>query len=480
MRIRSLFFSVTMLLPLLFIIGCSDVDKSITALQDALKKLDDMSIGWQQTLNELETKLASDAQKTLRDEVTTLAQRTGQSLQVSAMCTVDFARARIKLELSNMLEKLQVQGFWAKIQGKKPNIQIIPPYVCEVSPTHVDLRRESDSRNTIDITGFDMDPKDTSPLRMVLIDGITGEEDVTKWLAPFAHYRWTVNIAPNGLQFKPTSQRLVVRWGKDDLGSIWILADKTPFRPVVFSDTSGVAPHPSMSVAVSAGYKLIGGGCRSLWSGHGQLLIDSYPDGNKWRCRAKDHGTPDPASLRVFAIGIPSNLDIDIKITSQKGGAGTAAHPDHSEARATAPAGYIVVGGGCQDSWSEGKPGHYLVKSMPVDGGWYCYGKDHNGADDKEVVTAYVISVKARSFDVVSGASKISNKEAHPASSSAIGDKLAGIVGGGCDVSYGSPGNIIWASNPNDSTNAWDCASKDHEQPDPETVTAYSFGLKRK
>ena len=47
------------------------------------------------------------------------------------------------------------------------------------------------------------------------------------------------------------------------------------------------------------------------WNGGGSLLTASYPseDGKNWLAAAKDHGVPDPSSIRVFAVGIAKPVE---------------------------------------------------------------------------------------------------------------------------------------------------------------------------
>jgi hypothetical protein len=71
---------------------------------------------------------------------------------------------------------------------------------------------------------------------------------------------------------------------------------------------TSVAQHPEGRCPAPDGCRLIGGGARSNWAGDGNLLTASFPDGNDWVAKAKDHGTADPASITVFALGIPEEF----------------------------------------------------------------------------------------------------------------------------------------------------------------------------
>jgi vibriolysin len=68
--------------------------------------------------------------------------------------------------------------------------------------------------------------------------------------------------------------------------------------------TSGVVPHPSAQVCLDAGWTLTGGGAFDNWSGDGNLLTASYPQGSCWIASGKDHMHSDPASITAYVIGV--------------------------------------------------------------------------------------------------------------------------------------------------------------------------------
>jgi len=71
-----------------------------------------------------------------------------------------------------------------------------------------------------------------------------------------------------------------------------------------FTNTSGMTQYPETNVSVGSGYNLIGGGAQVNWSGEGNLLVKSIPQGNTWYVKGKEHGKPSPASVTAYAIGI--------------------------------------------------------------------------------------------------------------------------------------------------------------------------------
>lgn len=72
----------------------------------------------------------------------------------------------------------------------------------------------------------------------------------------------------------------------------------------VFTKESDLANHPSTSVSVPSNYLLIGGGAEVKYNGTGNLLVHSYPKGNTWYAKSKDHQVADPATIKAYAIGI--------------------------------------------------------------------------------------------------------------------------------------------------------------------------------
>jgi hypothetical protein len=73
---------------------------------------------------------------------------------------------------------------------------------------------------------------------------------------------------------------------------------------VSVAQSQGSQSHPSVSSPVPSGMLLIGGGARALYSGAGQLLTESYPFGNSWHAKSKDHHFADPGQVLAYAIAI--------------------------------------------------------------------------------------------------------------------------------------------------------------------------------
>jgi hypothetical protein len=118
----------------------------------------------------------------------------------------------------------------------------------------------------------------------------------------------------------------------------------------VLQRASDYAPHPSVSIAVPEGYRLLGGGASVEWSGAGNLLTSAWPDlgGRAWVASSKDHERGSPARIVAQAIvarmadGSPIRAD-DYLIVSNE-----SARAQHPETTATLPKGFRLVGGGAR------------------------------------------------------------------------------------------------------------------------------------
>ncbi len=144
-------------------------------------------------------------------------------------------------------------------------------------------------------SGSGVDPN--SPGALLTISApTTGSDEYKGWSVEAKAHLY------GGYEIKLTVGAIGIRLKDDDGNYIPVNVLKESLR--VFSNTSSVASHPSTSVSVSNGYKMIGGGAKVNWSGAGNLLTASYPEGNSWNVKSKDHGVSSPASITAYAIGI--------------------------------------------------------------------------------------------------------------------------------------------------------------------------------
>jgi hypothetical protein len=78
---------------------------------------------------------------------------------------------------------------------------------------------------------------------------------------------------------------------------------------IVHAD-SAVNEHPTGSVALPAGYLLVGGGTAAHWSTQGLYLTQTYGNAssNTWSGAAKDHGHIENGYVTTYAIGVSTSL----------------------------------------------------------------------------------------------------------------------------------------------------------------------------
>ncbi|MCX8489708.1 MAG: hypothetical protein ORN54_01425 [Cyclobacteriaceae bacterium] len=112
----------------------------------------------------------------------------------------------------------------------------------------------------------------------------------------------------------------------------------------VFSIPGGTQSAPSASVTIPTGYLLLGGGTKINWTAPGNLLVHSYPAGNTWNSKGKDHLYSSPASITSYAIAIQDVnipgfgfLESAISSASQFSSSGT------KTVGVTIPSGWIVT-----------------------------------------------------------------------------------------------------------------------------------------
>lgn len=247
-----------------------------------------------------------------------------------------------------------------------------------------------------------------------------------------------------------------------------------PITVQLFAATGALAQHPRAQVTVPAGYKIIGGGALSNWSGAGNLLTAAYPASlTRWMVAGKDHEVISPATLTAFALAIHDPADEwDVVIHTA-----TTAPAPHPQVVATLPAGYVLTGGGAQVHWRGA--GNFLTASYPVSGSaWEARGKDHKIADPAGI-TAYVIGLRHRTGAVRVSGSMVSMAEeeasSHPGARISLEPGWL-LSGGGARVLPEGPSNLLTASFPLGLS--WACAAKDHVIPSVASIGAYALGIR--
>ncbi len=241
-----------------------------------------------------------------------------------------------------------------------------------------------------------------------------------------------------------------------------------------FDNTSGSSNRPSVNVIVPEGYKIIGGGARVNYSGAGCLITESYPNGNSWITKAKDHLVGNSASITAYAIAIyDPNNQWDVRVFQN-----TGSSANYPEATVKVDEGYILTGGGAKDNWSG--TGNLLTASYPVTSDtWKAKGKDH-GSADRTNITVYAIGIKpakkcSKKIEnkIFQASSDVSN---HPSGSVNITGNYI-MVGGGTIANWSRAGNLLTSSYPS-SPSVWSGSSKDQNFGESVSLDIYAIGIK--
>lgn len=228
---------------------------------------------------------------------------------------------------------------------------------------------------------------------------------------------------------------------------------------------------------------VIGGGALAVNLPVGALLTASYPNDHlsAWLASSKDHLTPLPHYLTVYAIGLKiegmsrDQLLDAIHINTQESGLGS-----HPEATASVPGGFVLVSGGFRINWSGA--GNLATASFPSTNlSWTAKSKDH-GVLSPATLKVYAIGLREQlpvgRVQVAIG-KRESAVSSHPSSAADVENGFA-LTGGGAEAHWHKYGSLLWRLDPATTTSnqEFSAASKDHDYVEPTTITAYSMGIR--
>lgn len=249
----------------------------------------------------------------------------------------------------------------------------------------------------------------------------------------------------------------------------------------LYQQTGDVANHPTATVTVGPGCKILGGGAAvAAGTGNGNLLTASYPaDSFSWTVAAKDQRVADPRSVTayVYAFSDPDDL-YDVQVFTAVSGVDPVPHP---AATVMLPKGYILVGGGAQAHY--GGPGQFLTASQPTDDfrGWTATSVDHTQSDPG-TVTAYAVGLRARAgtpepksqanTDTTDEPSQNPSSDAPPPPSFAL-------CGGGAAVyDVSGPGVLLTTCGPDaGSAGEWLAKAHDHGEVSRANLKVWALGI---
>ncbi|RYZ01620.1 MAG: hypothetical protein EOO73_34890 [Myxococcales bacterium] len=161
---------------------------------------------------------------------------------------------------------------------------------------------------------------------------------------------------------------------------------------------SSLGQRNKATCTVDSDFVLVGGGAEIADDGApGALLTGSYPSGESWIARSKDHEQAYPHRTRAYAIGLriaglsKSALQQSVK-TKSFSSTGTVAHPSISY---FPPSNELILSGGAWTTYTGA--GQLLTKSNRSSGGtgWVAASKDHVTSDPGGV-DVYVTTILKR------------------------------------------------------------------------------------
>jgi hypothetical protein len=210
------------ILPFLMSFSCDPLSGIEQEIQNAIDALESQSSEWQSTLKDLEATLKRDAQDTIANEVTQIAERGIATGGTEIRCSADFIGVRMKEDLSALLQRLK----------REKNIPPRKQYFCDVAPTQINLALVAQDRETeLDFYGYNLDSGHAA-ISVTDTEGHTREIPSNVVATP-THYLMTINLGRrNGVQFTQADQQMVIVLNPDlrstDRHSVNIVAAPPP------------------------------------------------------------------------------------------------------------------------------------------------------------------------------------------------------------------------------------------------------------
>ncbi len=440
-------------------VGASSDAELLPELGAALETIDE-PIEWENALRTFEMDARIYRRPELANRIARLGYQAEEARQPEHMCGPVKVGEWIRAHLTRVA---------AELEGSPTTP--VTPVVCDTAPRPI-VRGIDTVWN---IYGLDLN-SDRRSLKLIVTSSTGATFDASDKLRVTSPVRAQVVLhGPEGLELGPQDTELTLKVADHTLSRVRI----TNHGPVLSVETirarGAVALSPVATATVPNGYVMIAGGCRASFTGDGQLLTASYPSSPRtWTCRSEGHPKSPPKNITAYAVGIPERLGIVPLIA-------TSASPRGGNVRTQVnlPPGYIVVSGGCRLTQTPIVSGHLINLMKPGTSSFECEAIDH-GARSKAVLTSYAIGIPLDGpFQVVRR--DVVGVEAHRGTVSALLlDPTATLVGGGCEVTHGETGNLIWAAFPRPEDRRWVCAHKDLRPSHPAAPTAFALGLKPK
>ncbi len=185
---------------------------TVAVLEGAIDALERNSSSWQTVLQDTTKQLTSDAQSTIRNEVSDLLNRSVAASGNELRCNLDFIGARVRQALERIRARLLFQ-----------TVPPVEPALCHVVPAAVDMALDSSRRNKIEFFGYDFD---TTPIKVTLKDK-SRTLDVSTNLNRITHYHMALNLGGNGVPVSNASNQLILEWQDRLVSSIPVIQPTT-------------------------------------------------------------------------------------------------------------------------------------------------------------------------------------------------------------------------------------------------------------
>lgn len=192
----------------------SDVDQALAVVNQGITDLGNNMADWKNILQGMESKLASDAQTSIRNEIANLVSGSIGVANAGIFCSADFIGER----LIQALERIK-----AKLLNQKVS-ESLSPATCEASPSGIEYEHwQHNGIPKVDLFGYDLE----APLKLQLLDG-NHTKDVTFALSRTSHYQVTINLGSNGVPLDASSKKIELLSGTKLITAIPVIQPVTP------------------------------------------------------------------------------------------------------------------------------------------------------------------------------------------------------------------------------------------------------------
>ncbi|MCL1469401.1 hypothetical protein [Argonema antarcticum] len=200
------------------------LDKGINTLGTLGGSLVSESRNWQSVLENTRKELTADVKSTIRNEITNLIDTGIASVGEEGRCNADFVGQRSRhalIGIRNNLAKEVNDLVKKEIVPLKP-VETVEPAICKVIPDSVDLAEvDTNKLKELKFIGYDFNP---SSIKVLLKKSDQSEVDVSDPLDTPTKYRLTLNLSrANGVQLRPTSNKLIVKANGSIISTISII-----------------------------------------------------------------------------------------------------------------------------------------------------------------------------------------------------------------------------------------------------------------